>query len=112
MTPPNPSWRYVGILPASNGSTLKVEDDWNELLLVARVSEGSSYYNLTSVIPKYGFTYGSPTGYNTFAGFFWNESYNCKLRVGLTGTGANRVIKQNYSNAVGWVLNGTYVFKR
>lgn len=112
LTPPNPTWKYVGILSASNGSTIKVEDDWTELLLVMRVSEGASYFNLTSVLPKYGFTYGSPNGNNTFAGFYWNESYNCKMRVGLEGSGTNRNLKLNYLNQVGWALNGTYVFKR
>lgn len=113
MTPqPESDWKYVGILPASNGSTLKVEDDWKELLLIARVSEGSSYFNLTNVVPKQGFTQGNPNGNNTFIGFFWNESFNCKIRIGLEGTGTNRVVKQNYSNQTGWVLNGTYVYKR
>ena len=113
ITPPNPSWKYVGILPASNGSTLTIGDDWTELLLVMRVTEDSKYYyNLTNVIPKYGFTQGSPTNNLTFAGFYWNDNYNVKIRVGLTGTDTNRVIRQDYSQVFGWVFNGTYVFKR
>lgn len=111
ITPPNPSWKYVGALQTGSTS-VTVGDDWNELLLVMRVQEGSSIYNLTNVIPKYGFTYGPPTGNNTFIGFFWNESYNCKMRIGLQGTGVNRAVVQNYVNQVGWSLILTYVFKR
>ena len=74
----NKNWSYVGILSASTGSTITVGDDWTELLLAIRVSEGSSYYNLTNVLPKEGFTRGNPNGNQTFAGFFWNDSYNAK----------------------------------
>lgn len=113
MTPrPNNDWKYVGILGASNGSTLNVEDDWSEMLFVARVTEGSSYFNLTNVVPKQGFTQGNPSGNNTFVGFFWNDSCNCKCRVGLEGGGASRVVKLNYMNQVGWALNGIYIYKR
>ena len=108
----NKNWTYVGILSASTGSTITVGDDWTELLLAIRVSEGSSYYNLTNVLPKEGFTRGNPNGNQTFTGFFWNDSYNAKLRLGLEGTGDNRNLKLNLSNAVGWSINGIYVLKR
>jgi len=108
----NKNWTYVGILSASTGSTITVGDDWTELLLAIRVSEGSSYYNLTNVLPKEGFTRGNPNGNQTFAGFFWNDSYNAKLRLGLEGTGDNRNLKLNFSNAAGWSINGIYVLKR
>jgi len=106
------NWNYVGILSASSGSVLNVKDDWTELLLAIRVSEGSAYYNLTNVLPKDGFTRGNPNGNQTFAGFFWNESYNAKIRVGLEGSGDSRNLKLNFSQAVGWGINGIYVLKR
>lgn len=105
-------WNYVGILSAALSSVINVKDDWTELLLAIRVTEGSSTYNLTNVIPKDGFTRGDPTGKQTFAGFFWNESYSAKVRIGLEGSGNSQNLKLNYSQAVGWVLNGIYVLKR
>ena len=106
------NWKYVGILSASRGSVLTVGDDWQDLCTVIRVSEDSSIYNLTNVTPKNGFTQGSPSGNNTFIGFYWNDNYNAKIRLGLTGSGNSRQIKLDYSQNVGWVINSIYVLKR
>ena len=106
------NWTYVGILPASSGSVLTVGDNWTELCMVIRVTEGSAYYNITNITPKNGFIQGSPTANSTFIGFYWNDNFNAKIRVGLTGSGNNRQIINNFSNAVGWIINGIYVYKR
>lgn len=105
-------WNYIGILSAASGSTLTVKDDWTELLAVMRVTEGSSNFNIVNIIPKVGFTQGSPTNNQMFIGFFWNESFNAKVRLGLSGTGDNRTVNFGFSNAVGWSINGIYVYKR
>ena len=105
-------WNYVGILSTETGSKLNVKDDWNELLLVTRIKEGSSNFNITNVIPKNGFTIGEPTGNISFVGFYWNESYKATSRLGLEGTGDSRNLKMNFANAVGWAISGYYVFKR
>lgn len=106
------AWTYVGILSAASASTINVKDDWTELLIVMRIMEGSSTYNLVNVIPKRGFTEGNPTGNQTFAGFYWNNSYKATARLGLEGTGDSRNLKMNYANAVGWTINGFYILKR
>ena len=80
--------------------------------MVIRVTEGSAYYNITNITPKNGFIQGSPTANSTFIGFYWNDNFNAKIRVGLTGSGNNRQIINNFSNAVGWIINGIYVYKR
>lgn len=105
-------WNYVGILGAASGSTLTVKDDWSELLIITRVSEGNNYYNLVNIVPKYGFTQGSPTGNVAMCGFYWNENYNAKARIGINGTGDNLKVQVGYTNAIGWGLNGFYIYKR
>lgn len=105
-------WNYVGILSASSGSTLTVKDDWTELLAVMRVTEGANNFNIVDIMPKFGFTQGSPTNNQAFFGFFWNENYNAKVRLGLSGTGDNRAVSFGFSNAVGWAINGIYIYKR
>lgn len=106
------NWNYVGLLSASSGSTLTVKDDWDELLVVTRVTEGSSNYNLVNVVPKYGFTQGSPTGKVAMCGFYWNEAYNAKARIGINGTGDNMKVQVGFTNATGWSINGFYIYKR
>lgn len=105
-------WNYVGILGAASGSTLTVKDDWSELLIVTRVSEGNNYYNLVNIVPKYGFTQGSPTGNVAMCGFYWNDNYNAKARIGINGTGDNLKVQVGYTNAIGWGLGGFYIYKR
>lgn len=105
-------WTYIGILGAATGSTITVKDDWNELLFMCRVTEGSNVYNLTSVMPKLGFTQGSPTNNTTFIGFTWNSSYYVSVRISLTGTGDSRQVKVAYTNQNGWNNNGIYVYKK
>ena len=106
------NWTYVGVLSASSGSKLTVGDDWTELCTVIRVTEGTAYYNITNITPKNGFTQGSPTANSTFIGFYWNENFNAKIRLGLSGSGNSRQIKNNFIHNVGWVTNGVYVYKR
>lgn len=112
ITPPNPTWKYVGILAATGGATLTVGDDWTEMLIVSRVAEGSYYYNLVNVIPKVAFTQGSPTNNEVMTGFYWNESYYCKSRIGIAGTGTNRYVKKGYTDQTGWAVAGFYIYKR
>lgn len=108
----NKEWNYVGILSASSGSTLTVKDDWNELFIIARVKEGSDAYNIVNIIPKQGFTQGPPTGNVAMFGFFWNENYNAKARIGINGTGDSRKLQLGYTNQTGWAISGFYVYKR
>jgi len=106
------SWNYVGILSASPGSNLTIKDDWTELLIVGRFSEGSSTYNIAQIFPKQAYTQGSPTGNVCMFGFYWNEAYNAKARIGINGTGDNRKIQVGYTDASGWTMNGYYIYKR
>lgn len=105
-------WNYVGLLGAASGSTLTIKDDWSELLIICRVQEESSYYNISQVIPKYAFTVGSPTGKQCFFGFYWNDNYTMKTRLGLSGSGDSQIIKNIYPRSDYWTIAGFYIYKR
>lgn len=105
-------WNYVGILGSTSGSVITVKDDWNELLFICRCAEGSSFYNLTNVVPKLGFTQGSPTNNSTFIGFFYNNNFYANIRIGLSGKGDSRQVKVGVVAQNGWNNNGIYVYKR
>ena len=111
-TPQNNDWKYVGILGGSVGSTLTVNDDWSELLFVARLQENSAFYNDGKIIPKVVFTAGSPTNNNVFVGFYWNDNYTYKSRIGLYGSGNNRYLKNDYPRSDMWSITGFYIYKR
>lgn len=108
----NKNWTYVGILEAGRGSSITVGDDWDELNLVMRVSEGNSKYNLGNIKTKNDFTIGSPTNNTTFVGFYWNATYYCNRRLGLSGSGTSRKLNVNWVEENGWTLNGFYIYKR
>ena len=106
------SWTYVGTLGASRGSSITIGDDWNELNIIMRVSEGSSFYNLGNVKTKNDFTAGSPTNNTTFVGFYWSNEYSCSRRIGLSGSGTSRKLNVNWVGENGWILQGFYIYKR
>lgn len=106
------AWTYVGILSASRGSSITVADDWDELDIICRVTEGSAVYNISNVKTKNDFTQGSPTSNSTFVGFNWSTSFRCVARMGLSGSGTNRKLNLNWDDSTGWVANGYYIYKR
>ena len=105
-------WTYVGILSAARGSAITVGDDWDELDIIMRISEGSSHFNITNIKTKNDFTYGSPTENATFVGFNWSTSFRCVARVGLSGSGTSRKLTLNWDDATGWAASGYYILKR
>lgn len=105
-------WNYVGLLGAAVGSTLTVKDDWSELLVICRVREDASYYNMSQVMPKHAFTVGSPTGNQCFFGFYWSDYYTMKTRLGLEGSGNSQIIKNVYPRSDYFTIAGFYIYKR
>lgn len=105
-------WTYVGILSASRGSAITVGDDWDELDIIIRVTEGSSNFNITNIKTKNDFTRGNPSENGTFVGFNWSESFRYVARIGLTGSGTNRKLTLNWTDSTGWAANGFYILKR
>lgn len=105
-------WTYVGIMSSSRGSSITIGDDWDELDIIIRITEGSSNFNLTNIKTKNDFTQGNPTERGTFVGFNWSASFRYVARIGLTGSGTNRKLTLNWDDATGWVANGYYIYKR
>lgn len=106
------AWTYVGIMSSARGSSITIGDDWDELDIIIRVTEGSSNFNLTNIKTKNDFTQGSPTERATFVGFNWSTSFRYVARIGLSGSGTSRKLNLNWDDSTGWVANGYYIYKR
>lgn len=108
----NKNWTYVGILNPARGSYIIVGDDWDELNIIMRVSEGNNKFNLGNIRTKFDFTVGEPTNNNTFVGFYWNDTFYCNRRIGISSSGTSTRLNVNWAEENGWVLNGFYIYKR
>ena len=108
----NKNWTYVGILNPARGSYITVGDDWDELNIIMRVSEGNNKFNIGNIRTKFDFTVGEPTNNNTFVGYYWNDTFYCNRRIGISSSGTSTRLNVNWAEENGWVLQGFYIYKR